>query len=184
MVTIPDSGPTGEGHHPKTRSQEGFPTNMTVLADAAPDVPPRPPVPRPDGTSPIRGAVRAVSAVQMEPDFVRVIIHWLKRYGDLVQQRYGTEPAGLSDAITALGTAYLASRQRDGAGFAISESIASDCETSWLGTDAAAELLGVKADTVRKYVRCGHLVARKVGRQHMVSAESVQRMRDKIQEKW
>lgn len=146
----------------------------------------RPMVIRPPGGDEIRAQYAAVFAavrvntIQLEPDLVRYLVHWL---GDLIRikQQPGQPgvPEGLVAAQKALAEAHAAvsdsRRQEQNRGVA-AEIVALPHDAD-VGTAEAAAELGISADAVRWHFRKGNLDGRRVGRQLMVSARSIENLK-------
>jgi hypothetical protein len=126
----------------------------------------------------------------IEPELLRMLVFWLGDYAYL-KQRPGQPgvPEGVVAAQQALAEAHAAasnsrsdSRQREQKCLPASEFVLSGHD-SWVGTSAAAALLGISADGVRWHCRRGNLESRKVGRQVMVSMASIESLRAHLDER-
>jgi len=122
-------------------------------------------------------AVR-VNTIQIEPDLVRYIIHWLGDYIELKRQpgQPGV-PEFVVAAQTALAEAHGASsdsRQREQDCLDGAEIVISGHEDTYVGTADAAAALECTADNVRQHCRNGNLKSCKVGRQVMVTTASIE----------
>jgi hypothetical protein len=116
-----------------------------------------------DRAANLAGAVQRVDAVAISADFARVLVFWLGNYAKLARQTKGCAPDGLEDAQYVLAEACAPggdSRLRE-------DSTPGHAEILALGHDAvvdaetAAQMLGLKADTVRLMCRKGQLEAQK-----------------------
>jgi hypothetical protein len=127
----------------------------------------------------IFSAVRA-NVIQVEPELVRFIIHWLGDYIRL-KQLPGQPgiPEGVVAAQGALAEAHASasnSRQREQECPTAPVSLVSGYE-SCVGTAEAAAALGISADTVRWHYRKANLDGRRVGRQLMVTTASIENLK-------
>lgn len=127
----------------------------------------------------IFAAVRADS-IAVDPGLVRLLVHWL---GDLARLKQSPGqpgvPEGLVAAQCALAEAVALvgdSRRRESGGVGVGVDISFEHDRS-MGTAEAAAELGVSPDTVRWHCRRGSLDGRKVGRQLMVTAASVEALK-------
>lgn len=130
----------------------------------------------------IFSAVR-VDAIQLEPDLVRCLVHWLGDFIRLKQQpgQPGV-PEGVIAAQTALAEAYAAvsgSRRREQGAVEAVGIVISGHDDAFVGTAEAAAALGISPDAVRWHWRKGNLDGRKVGRQLMVSTASIENLKTK-----
>lgn len=111
----------------------------------------------------ITAAVRRVDTIQIDPDLVRIVVHWLGQYADLATQRHGCPPEGLTEVQYTLAEACAASknsRQHQLEHLAATQPLTSgydsECDTS-----EAAALLGITASGVRYH--CEHKTSNTVG---------------------
>lgn len=122
----------------------------------------------------ISAAVERVDRIQMTTDFGRMLVHWLGNLAELSRQRYGCTPEGVIEGQHAIAEAIVGdSRVREAKCSAVQELLQST-HGSDVDTARAAELLGLKADTIRWHIREGNLQARKAGRQLMVTVASIE----------
>lgn len=131
------------------------------------------------------GAVQRLDVVAINADLARLVVFWLGRYAELAAQRNGCIPDGLVEAQHALAEAAVSvgdSRQREQNSSAAVETIVSGHEPC-VDTATAAAALGCTADKVRDHCRRGNLKSRKVGRQHMVTVDSLESLRVRLNER-
>lgn len=123
----------------------------------------------------IFAAVR-LTAIPVERDLVRYLVHWLGDYIRLKQQpgQPGV-PEGVVAAQHALADACIPghdSRQHESERSAAVEILLSGHDVR-VGTAEAAAELGISPDAVRWHCRHGNLDAKRVGRQLMVTTSSI-----------
>ncbi|WP_139043255.1 helix-turn-helix domain-containing protein [Mycobacterium lentiflavum] len=116
--------------------------------------------------------VRRVDAIELAADVGRLVVHWLGDYAEIKRQRYGCTPEGVVAVQHALAAAIVSdgdSRQHEAEGLGLTGVLLS----AYVDTAVAAQRLGLTADAVRWHCRRGNLASRRVGRQLMVSTESI-----------
>jgi hypothetical protein len=137
--------------------------------------------------SAISDAIQPLQGIRISADVGRLLVHWLGQHAEICKQRYGCAPEGLADVQYALAEACAAdsgddSRQREFSAEAAVRLLPSEHDV-WVDTAAAAVALGCKSDNVRDHRRRGNLVSRKVGRQHMISVQSIDRLKSRLAER-
>lgn len=113
------------------------------------------------------------AAYFVSPRLLRIILGYLGDHAKVLAQRNGCAPGRLVAAQHAVAETLAAadSRQRQCDSVASAEIVASGYE---IGTGEAAAALGITAGGVRWLIDHGHLISRKVGRQHMVTKASIE----------
>jgi excisionase family DNA binding protein len=124
----------------------------------------------------IFGAVRA-NMIQLEPELVRYLVHWLGDYIRIkAQPGQSGVPDGVAAAQLALAEAHASasnsSCRHESVSLMAPESLVSSYEA--IGTAEAAAVLGISADAVRWHCKQGNLEHRRVGRHLMITKSSVE----------
>jgi len=117
-------------------------------------------------------AVQRVDAVQISPQAARFLVHCLGRLAAVLGQQNGCAP----EALVTLQHA-LAEPESPGA----SDLLPLGYEL--VDTETAANMLGLKADSVRWHRRRGNLESRKVGRQLMITVASIENLKVRLTER-
>jgi hypothetical protein len=139
--------------------------------------------------SAISDAVRRVNVVQLDPELVRVVVHWLGRYSDLTTQRFGCLPDGLADVQYALAEACADDSGEDSRLRELSAAVGHRVLLSEhehdvrVDTAAAAAQLAIPVDSVRWHCRRGNLDGCRVGRQLMISVSSIENLKSRRAER-
>jgi Helix-turn-helix domain len=120
----------------------------------------------------LSAAVQRVEGVLVSAEAARVIVFLLGNYAKLAESRNGCVPDGLREVQGALAEAVAAgSRGRDGERVAAPAVLPLSHDVIEL--EQAAEVLGMKADSVRNLCRRGGLDAQKRRGRWFVSASAV-----------
>jgi Helix-turn-helix domain len=125
----------------------------------------------------IAAAVQRVDGVLVSTDLARVLVHWLGQLAKAQQRNNGCASSELVAAQNALAEACFAAghcAQRESERAAAAEILISGHEDMHVSTAEAAAALGITANGVRWLCGQGRLSGRKVGRQVMVTASSVE----------
>jgi hypothetical protein len=129
-----------------------------------------------DAREKISAAVQRVDAIQISPGMARLLVHWLGQLAKAQQRTNGCASGELVAAQNALAEACFAAghcAQRESERAAATEILISEHEP-YISTAEAAAALGKTANGVLWLFNHGHLSGRKVGRQVMVTASSVE----------
>jgi hypothetical protein len=128
----------------------------------------------------IFAAVRRVDDVQISLDFTRVLVHYLGELSKKCVQENGCAPEDLIASQHVLVEAVVAdgSRRREAEWVCAPSGLLSGYDL--VGTEAAAKMLGLKADTVRWHCRKGNLEYCTVGGRIMVSVASIESLKARL----
>jgi Helix-turn-helix domain len=130
-----------------------------------------------DAREKISAAVQRVDAIQISPDLARLLVHWLGQLAKVKERTNGCASGELVAAQNALAEACFAAgywRESESERAAAAEILISGHEDMHVSTAEAAAALGITANGVRWLCGQGRLSGRKVGRQVMVTASSVE----------
>jgi Helix-turn-helix domain len=136
-----------------------------------------------DAREKISAAVQRVDAIQISPDLARVLVHWLGRLAEVLARQNSCAPEALVAVQHALAEAYAAgsgdSRHASRESIGAYDLLALGHD--FVDTEAAADMLGLKADTVRWHCRNGNLESQKFGRHLMIRTSSIDNFKFKYQ---
>jgi hypothetical protein len=131
------------------------------------------------GLPAIADAVRRVDAILITPDLAKVLVRYLGRLAQELARQNGCAPEALVSVQQALAEACAAGGEDSR--HASTESVGGhgllDLDHDFVDTQAAADMLQIRADTVRWHCRNGALESRKVGRHLMIAKSSIEDFR-------
>jgi hypothetical protein len=137
-----------------------------------------------DARESIRAAVQRVDSVHITLEAARFIVHCLGRLAEMLARQNGCPPETLVIVQHALAEACaIPSRQHDLRGSTGLEVVPSGHGQPEVGTDEAAAALRCTSDNVRRHCREGNLASRKVGRQYMITAASLESLKTRLDER-
>jgi hypothetical protein len=128
----------------------------------------------------IAAAVQRAEGILITHDFARVAVHYFGRLAQELARQNGCAPDALVSMQRALAEACTAGG--DDSRHASVEPIVAqeilELDHDFVDTQTAAQMLGIKPDTVRFNYRAGALKGRKVGRQLMIAKSSIENLKN------